>query len=161
MARKPTKAEAPIVQEVPDEEFKNPETATFDDGQDAVKNLPPANPFGEPIADEYPDGTNAELSRATLAPAETVVEHPLSPTDTNPNPHGTRDEPFTAVAFKDEDGKATRTAPDEGDKGVEVEGTSDNPVHLGDGRVLAKGSRAKVNPDLLKDENIKGKVKRV
>lgn len=149
MARKPND------KQIPEDHQENPETAKQEDGQKAVKGLSPANPFNEPIDDTYPEGTQAEITQATLKPAETIVEHPLSPTDTNPNPHGNRDEPFTAVYTK-EDG---RSAPEEGD--VEIEGTEENPVHLGDGRTLGKGQRAKVTKDLLKDENLKGKFKRV
>lgn len=158
MAKQPTRGNAPLTPPVVEEEFKNPATAEQFDGRPAVKDKP-YNPFDEPIADEYPDGTNAEVSRATLAPAETVVEHPLSPTDTNPNPHGNRDEAVTRVPVKDKDGNVTVSGPEEGD--IEIEGTEDNPVHLGDGRTLGKGQRAKVSADLLKNDAMKGKYKRV
>ncbi len=138
-----------------------------------VKDLPPANPLGEPVEDveQYPNTSEAGKQAAALGleteendgrfPAgETIVEHPLSPTDTNPNPHGTRSQLEITDTVVDSDTKvAHRQAPEEGD--VEVEGTQDEPVHLGDGRTLAKGDRTKVRKDLLKDENLKGKVKRV
>ena len=98
-----------------------------------------ANPFNEPIDAVYSDGGPAD----PLA-TETVVEHPLSPTDTNPNPHGNRDEPFVATVTKE----GGRTAPEEGP--VEITGLSDEPVHLGDGRTLAKGEKAKVTAEVAK-----------
>lgn len=139
-----------------------------------VKDLPPANPLGEPVkpADEYPNlseadkaaaalGVETEATKDTDVPfGETIVEHPLSPTDTNPNPHGNRQQEQVIVPVKDKDGNVTMYgAGEEGD--TEIEGTQDEPVHLGDGRTLAKGERLKVHKDLLKDENMKGKFKRV
>ncbi|MGJ3625968.1 hypothetical protein AB5I41_01525 [Sphingomonas sp. MMS24-JH45] len=64
-------------------------------------------------------------------PGETIVEHPLSPTDSNPNPHGQRDEGIVSVATKDADGNVQTSKPEDGD--TEIEGLSDEPVHLGDG----------------------------
>ena len=139
-----------------------PETTQSGDFAPAVKDLPPANPLGEPVepAESYSDGEGAEVNAATRKPGETIVEHPLSPTDTNPNPHGTRSNLEITNTVIDKDTKvARREAPDEGD--VEIEGLADEPVHLGDGRTLAKGDRTKVSKDLLKDDNLKGKVKRV
>ncbi|MGJ3630229.1 hypothetical protein AB5I41_31535 [Sphingomonas sp. MMS24-JH45] len=81
-------------------------------------------------------------------PGETIVEHPLSPTDSNPNPHGQRDEGIVSVATKDADGNVQTSKPEDGD--TEIEGLSDEPVHLGDGRTLAKGQKAKVSKDVAK-----------
>lgn len=132
----------------------------------AVKDLPPANPLGEPVkpADEYADISEAGKLAAALGvetketkdvtdyvAGETVVEHPLSPTDANPNPHGQRSDPDAdLVTETDDKGRATRTVRDESDY-VEVTGTNDQPVHLGDGRTLAKGDKAKVSKDIAKD----------
>lgn len=136
---------------------KKPEAAKAPDGQEVVKDLPPANPFNEPIADTYSDGANAEITQGTTKPAETIVEHPLSPTDANPNPHGTREQPVTQVFTKEEG----LSHPAEGS--IQIEGTFDHAdgVHLGDGRVLKKGERAKVTKDIANDPGLKGKIKRV
>lgn len=138
-----------------------------------VKDLPPANPLGEPVepAEDYPNTSEAGKAAAALGleteetkgdhpVGETIVEHPLSPTDTNPNPHGQRSNLEVTNTVVDPDTKVShREAAEEGD--VEVEGAHDEPVHLGDGRTLAKGERTKVGKVLLKDENLKGKIKRV
>lgn len=142
---------------------------------EVVKDLPPANPFGEPVkpAEEYPNISEAGKTAAALGVeteetkghdgpfGETIVEHPLSPTDTNPNPHGTREQPFVSVPVKGADGEVEFTGPKEGN--IEIEGTFDHPqgVHLGDGRVLAKGERAKVTKEIASDPGLKGKIKRV
>lgn len=134
---------------------------------DAVKDLPPANPFGEPVkpAEEYPNISEAGKQAAALGvkteeteavdadyiAGETTVEHPLSPTDTNPNPHGTRSEDGdNTVVTTDPDTKVSARQPRE-DGEVEVTGLWDNPVHLGDGRTLAKGDKAKVSKEVAKD----------
>lgn len=111
--------------------------------------------LGEPIADAYSEGVDEAV--AAQKPAETIVEHPLAPTDTNPNPHGTRDEPFIAVATKNQDGGVDITSPDEGN--VKVTATV-GEVHLGDGRVLHEGGSAKVTKEVAKDLVDQGKVKR-
>lgn len=150
-----------------------PETVKSGDIAPAVKDLPPANPLGEPVdpVESYPNTSEAGKSAAALGVkteeddlshpfGETVVEHPLSPTDTNPNPHGQRSQLEITNTVVDPDTKVShRVAMEEGD--VKVEGLSDEPVHLGDGRTLAKGESVKVSKDLLKDDNLKGKVKRV
>lgn len=127
-----------------------------------VTDLPPENPLGEPVypVDHYDDGSEAEINAGTIKPGETVVEHPLSPTDSNPNPHGQRSQLEITNTVVDPDTKVShREAAEEGD--VEVEGLWNEPVHLGDGRTLAKGETTKVSKDLLKDDNLKGKIKRV
>ena len=139
-----------------------PETVKSGDTEPAVKDLPPANPLGEPVkpAEAYSDGEGAEVNAGTNKPGETIVEHPLSPTDTNPNPHGTRSNLEITNTVVNPDTKVAERQPmEEGD--VEVEGLLDEPVHLGDGRTLAKGDKTKVSKDLLKDDALKGKVKRV
>lgn len=132
----------------------------------AVKDTPPANPLGEPVypVDDYPNQQEpvkvavlGEDAGPNAVPGETIVEHPLSPTDGNPNPHGQRDEPFVAVATKDKDGNTVISSPDEGD--VEIEGLSDEPVHLGDGRTLAKGGKAKVTKSVAKQLRDNGQAK--
>lgn len=134
---------------------------------DAVKDLPPANPFGEPVkpAEEYPNISEAGKQAAALGveteetqavggdyiAGETTVEHPLSPTDTNPNPHGTRSDLDSNIeVVTDDKGVSARQPRDEADL-VEVTGLWDNPVHLGDGRSLAKGDKAKVSAEVAKD----------
>lgn len=133
---------------------------------DAVKDLPPANPFGEPVkpAEEYPNISEAGKQAAALGVeteetaghdnyvfGETTVEHPVSPTDANPNPHGTRsDDAGNTEVVVDDKGVAARQPRDE-EGMVEVTGLMDNPVHLGDGRTLAKGDKAKVGKDVAKD----------
>lgn len=139
----------------------------YDGVAPAVTDLPPANPFGEPVkpAEEYANISEAGKSAAALGieteetkdvdgyiAGETIVEHPLSPTDANPNPHGQRSDPeANLVTETDEKGRATRKARDESDF-VEVTGADDltSPVHLGDGRTLAKGDTAKVDKDIAK-----------
>lgn len=159
MARKPTNTADENNKLVGKTE--NPETAKQEnvvEQPDAVKDLPPSNKFGEPIAKEYPTGENAEVTQATLKPAETIVEHPLSPTDSNPNPHGNRDEPgLPSVPVKDKDGNVTVERAEDGD--TEIEGTSDNAVHLGDGRTLAKGQKAKVSKEVAKQLRDNGQAK--
>jgi len=165
MARKPqnqTAAEAKGSEPVVNEPKKNPETVEYaedreNDNSKAVKDLPPANPFNEPVADAYPEGKYAEVTQATLKPAETIVEHPLSPTDSNPNPHGNRDEPgLPSVPVKDKDGNVTVERAEEGD--TEVEGVADE-VHLGDGRVLHKGGKVKVSKEVAKQLRDNGQAK--
>lgn len=134
---------------------------------DAVKDLPPANPFGEPVkpAEEYPNISEAGKQAAALGvkteeteavegdyiAGETTVEHPVSPTDANPNPHGTRSTDVDSIEIvTDDKGRETRQPRDEEGQ-VEVTGLWDNPVHLGDGRVLAKGDKAKVSKEVAKD----------
>ncbi len=147
MARKPNARD----------ETKIKDTSQGDRDQPAVKDTPPANPLGEPVypADDYPNQQEpvkvavlGEDAGPNAIPGETIVEHPLSPTDSNPNPHGQRDEPFVSVATKDKDGNLQVSSPDEGD--TEIEGLSDEPVHLGDGRTLGKGQKAKVSKDIAK-----------
>lgn len=125
-----------------------------------VKDLPPANPFNEPLkaAEEYPDGFVEPI--ASQIPSETIVEHPLSPTDSNPNPHGNRDEPFTAVATKGKDGETVVSAPEKGT--VQIEGIIDGePVHLGDGRTIGYKQREHVTKEVA-DTLVKNKqAKRV
>ena len=136
-----------------------------EDQHPAVKDLPPANPFGEPVkpAEEYADISEAGKQAAALGvkteetdgvkgyvAGETVVEHPLSPTDKNPNPHGQRSDPDAdLVTETDDKGRASRVARDESDM-VEVTGNHDQAVHLGDGRTLGKGDKAKVDKDVAK-----------
>lgn len=141
-----------------------PETKESGEFAPAVKDLPPANPFGEPVkpAEEYSNISEAAKQAAALGmdvegkaddyvAGETIVEHPVSPTDANPNPHGQRSDPEqTLVTETDDKGRATRTQRDETDF-VEVTGTNDQPVHLGDGRTLAKGEKAKIAKDVAKD----------
>ncbi len=129
-----------------------PETQASGDVEPAVKDLPPANPLGEPVepVEAYTDGGDAEVTAGTRKPGETIVEHPLSPTDTNPNPHGTRSNLEITTEVVDKDTKVSRREPlAEGD--TEVTGDHDEPVHLGDGRTLAKGDKAKVTKEVAKD----------
>lgn len=128
-----------------------------------MKDLPPANPLGEPVqpAEAYPNiseagkqaaalGVKTEESNGDFPFGETIVEHPVSPTDANPNPHGQRSNPDADLVVETDDkGRAERKARDE-DGMVEVTGTHDEPVHLGDGRTLAKGDKAKVSKDVAK-----------
>lgn len=130
-----------------------PETKEAGDEDEGVKDLPPANPLGEPVqaSEAYSIGEDAEINAGTLKPSETVVEHPLSPTDANPNPHGQRSQLDITTEFVDPDTKvARREVLDDENNTVEVTGLSDNPVHLGDGRTLAKGDKAKVSKDVAK-----------
>jgi hypothetical protein len=114
-----------------------------------VKDLPPANPLGEPVEplEAYSDAADAENPPMARKPNETVVEHPLSPTDANPNPHGQREEANFTETVRDPDTKVERRQPATG-LDVEIEGLTDNPVHLGDGRTLAKGGTAKVSNEV-------------
>lgn len=143
---------------------------------DAVKDLPPANPLGEPVkpAEEYPNISEAGKQAAALGveteetqavdgdyiAGETTVEHPLSPTDANPNPHGTRSEDGDGVeVVTDPDTKVSERKPRDETGMVEVTGQWDEPVHLGDGRTLAKGDKAKVSKEVAKDLKDRGAVK--
>jgi hypothetical protein len=110
--------------------------------------------------DAYTEAPHAEEPGGQKV-AETIVEHPLAPTDDRPNPQGDRDEPFVAVVTK-EAPEYHMTKPDDGEgKGVEIENTTDRELHLGDGRVVHPGGRAKVSHDLAKSEGLKGKIKHV
>lgn len=142
---------------------------TTEDGEQApsVRDLPPANPFGEPVKDahEYADVSEAGKRAAMLGveteettdvadyvAGETVVEHPLSPTDANPNPHGQRSDPNADLVIETDDkGRETRKARDE-DGMVEVTGADDLPaeVHVGDGRTIGRGQSMKVDKDTAK-----------
>lgn len=143
-----------------------PETLESGDTDPSVKDLPPANPLGEPVkpAEEYPNISEAGKQAAALGveteetegygdyvAGETVVEHPVSPTDTNPNPHGQRnDDTGNVEVVVDENTKVSRRQNrEEGE--VEVTGLSNEPVHLGDGRTLAKGEKARVSKEVAKD----------
>lgn len=171
MARKPTNPE--------DDKMLNdgqgkalPETLASGDTDPSVKDLPPANPLGEPVhpVEAYPNISEAGKQAAALGVeteetegnekavgGETIVEHPISPTDANPNPHGQRDEGFVAVATKDKDGNTVVSGPQEGD--TEITGASDAPVHLGDGRTLDKGEKAKVSKEVAKTLRDNGQAK--
>ena len=88
------------------------------------------------------------------------MEHPLSPTDANPNPHGQRSTPdVDLVTETDDKGRETRKARDESDM-VEVTGSDDlrSDVHLGDGRTLGRGQKAKVSKDVAKTLRDNGQV---
>ncbi len=144
-----------------------PETKQSGDEAPGVRDLPPANPLGEPVkpAEEYADISEAGKRAAALGieteetagvddyvAGETVVEHPLSPTDANPNPHGQRSNPDADLVVETDDkGRATRVARDE-DKMVEVTGSDDlrTDVHIGDGRTLGRGQTMKVDKDTAK-----------
>lgn len=158
-----------------DTQGKNLPETTQDTGYEApsVGDLPPANPLGEPVkpVEDYANISEAGKQAAALGveteettgddyvTGETIVEHPLSPTDANPNPHGTRSDPNADLVIETDDkGRDTRVARDES-KMVEVTGTSDQPVHLGDGRTLAKGDTAKVDKDVAKTLRDNGQVK--
>lgn len=141
-----------------------PDTIAGGDTDPSVKDLPPANPLGEPVkpADEYADISEAGKRAAMLGveteetadvndyvAGETVVEHPLSPTDANPNPHGQRSTPDAdLVTETDDKGREKRVARDEKDT-VEVTGadTLASDVHIGDGRTLGRGQTMKVDKD--------------
>lgn len=143
-----------------------PETKQSGDTEDAVKDLPPANPLGEPVMapEDYPNISEAGKQAAALGveteetadmkgdyvAGETVVEHPVSPTDTNPNPHGQRQQDTGSIeTVVSEKGVAERQPRDETGT-VEVTGLWDNPVHTGDGRTLAKGEKLKVSKEVAK-----------
>lgn len=150
-----------------------PQTTEAGDTAPAVRDLPPANPLGEPVmpADAYPNTSEAGKQAAALGveteetagtdavPGETIVEHPLSPTDANPNPHGQRSEDAdTTIVSTDDKGiskRETRSADDT----VNVTGTSDRIVHLGDGRTLAKGETKAVSKDVAKTLRDNGQAK--
>lgn len=168
MAKQPTKNDAsatgpdadPTAVQVPGENNSQGKEG------DAVKDLPPANPLGEPVkpAEEYPNISEAGKQAAALGveteetrglgdyiAGETTVEHPVSPTDTNPNPHGQRrQDGDNTVVTTDPDTKVSRRESRE-DGEVEVTGLWDNPVHLGDGRTLPKGETLKVSKEVAKD----------
>lgn len=139
-----------------------PETTESGDVDPSVKDLPPANPLGEPVrpAEEYPNISEAGKQAAALGVkteetdgdfpfGETIVEHPVSPTDANPNPHGQRQTDDGIVIETDDKGRETRKPRSDADT-VEITGLNDEPVHLGDGRTLAKGGKAKVSSDIAK-----------
>lgn len=150
--------------------------ATKEGGEEApsVRDLPPANPLGEPVkpVEEYANISEAGKQAAALGidteetvdgyvAGETIVEHPLSPTDANPNPHGQRSDPdANLVVETDDKGRETRVARDEADM-VEVTASYDlaAPVHLGDGRTLAAGEKAKVSKEAAKALRDNGQVK--
>lgn len=171
MAKKPTNKDAVPV-EGGNETTVHKDHSQGKDNAPAVRDMPPANPLGEPVhpVDEYPNISEAGKTAAALGVeteetagkdkavgGETIVEHPLSPTDANPNPHGQRDEAFVSVPVKDKDGNVTTSKPQEGN--VEITGASDEPVHLGDGRTLAKGEKAKVTAEVAKQLRASGQAK--
>lgn len=144
-----------------------PETLQSGDTEPTVKDLPPANPLGEPVkpVEEYPNISEAGKQAAALGvetaetadmdgdyvAGETIVEHPVSPTDANPNPHGTRSEDTGGVeTVTDPDTKVSARQPRDEEGTVEITGLWDRPVHLGDGRTLAKGGKARVSKDVAK-----------
>jgi len=142
-----------------------PETKQSGDEAPGVRDLPPANPLGEPVkpVEEYADISEAGKRAAALGieteetagvddyvAGETVVEHPLSPTDANPNPHGQRSNPDADLVVETDDkGRATRVARDESDM-VEVTGADDlkTEVHVGDGRTIGRGQSLSVPKDV-------------
>lgn len=144
-----------------------PETKESGDTAPGVRDLPPANPLGEPVkpAEEYASPSEAGKQAAALGieteetanvtdyiAGETVVEHPLSPTDANPNPHGQRSNPDADLVVETDDkGRETRVHRDESGM-VEVTGADDLPsdVHVGDGRTLGRGQSIKVDKDTAK-----------
>ncbi|MGV0964201.1 MAG: hypothetical protein ACOYBT_09955 [Polynucleobacter sp.] len=140
-----------------------PETQASGEVEEAVSDLPPANPLGEPVkpVEAYSDGGDAEVTAGTNKPAETIVEHPLSPTDTNPNPHGQRSQLDVMDVVVDKDTKVAsrRAVGDAEENTVTITGLADNPVHLGDGRILAKGESAKVSKDAAKTLRDNGQAK--
>lgn len=154
-----------------------PETKESGDFAPSVRDLPPANPFGEPVkpVEEYPNISEAGKQAAALGieteetadmegdyvAGETIVEHPVSPTDANPNPHGTRSDPDAdLVTETDDKGRASRVARDEAGM-VEVTGADDLPaeVHVGDGRTIGRGQTMKVDKEtaalLRKNKQVK------
>ncbi|GAA0729970.1 hypothetical protein [Sphingomonas japonica] len=167
MARKPNEVEKTDEDKmISDSQGKNlPETNEAGERAPAVRDLPPANPLGEPVrpAEEYPNiseagkqaaalGIKTEESNGDFPFGETIVEHPVSPTDAVPNPHGQRSNPDAEMVINtDVKGRATREPRDEsGDVEVTGSDTLTEPVHLGDGRTLAKGDKAKVSKDVAK-----------
>lgn len=168
MARKPTEAkDEATVLETNTQGKDLPETKESGDKAPGVRDLPPANPLGEPVkpADQYASPSEAGKMAAALGieteevahvedyvAGETVVEHPLSPTDANPNPHGQRSNPDADLVVETDDkGRETRVKRDEKDM-VEVTGadTLAAEVHLGDGRTLGRGQSMKVDKDTAK-----------
>lgn len=153
-----------------------PDTKESGDTAPGVRDLPPANPLGEPVkpADEYASPSEAGKMAAALGieteevahvqdyiAGETVVEHPLSPTDANPNPHGQRSNPDADLVVETDDkGRETRTVRDDKDM-VEVTGADDLPaaVHVGDGRTIGRGQTMKVDKDTAKILRDNGQVK--
>ncbi|MGJ3630092.1 hypothetical protein AB5I41_30840 [Sphingomonas sp. MMS24-JH45] len=106
------------------DETKIKDTSQGDRDQPAVKDAPPASPLGEPVypVDKIPNQQEpvkvavlGEDAGPNAVPGETIVEHPLSPTDSNPNPHGQRDEGIVSVATKDADGNVQTSKPEDGD----------------------------------------------
>lgn len=143
---------------------------TQGDGNEApsVRDLPPANPLGEPVkpVEEYANISEAGKQAAALGvvteetehlgddyvAGETIVEHPVSPTDANPNPHGQRSDPnANLITETDDKGRETRTTRDDSDM-VEVTGADDlqADVHVGDGRTIGRGQTMKVAKDVAK-----------
>lgn len=160
MARKPTNpSEDKMLSDTQGRAL--PQTAESGETEPSVRDLPPANPLGEPVkpVEAYPNISEAGKQAAALGIkteetdgdfpfGETIVEHPVSPTDTTPNPHGQRNQDAdNTVMETDKDTKVSRRVRrDEGE--VEITGDIDTPVHLGDGRVLAKGQKAKVSKEV-------------
>jgi len=153
-----------------------PETKESGDVAPGVRDLPPANPLGEPVkpADQYASPSEAGKMAAALGieteetrdvadyvAGETVVEHPLSPTDANPNPHGQRSNPDADLVVETDDkGRESRVTRDESDM-VEVTGADDLPaaVHVGDGRTIGRGQSMKVDKDTAKTLRDNGQVR--
>lgn len=144
-----------------------PETLASGDTDPSVKDLPPANPLGEPVkpVEEYADISEAGKQAAALGieteetadvedyiAGETVVEHPLSPTDANPNPHGQRQTDADATVIETDDKGVSRREVRSEDDTVEVTGADDlaAEVHLGDGRTIAAGQKQRVSKDVAK-----------
>ncbi len=138
----------------------------------SVRDLPPANPTGEPVkpVEAYPNISEAGKQAAALGVetaetkdvdgyvgGETIVEHPLAPTDANPDPHGIRGGKSPVEFIRDGSQPGDPVAAD--DANTEVEGTSDNAVHLGDGRTLGKGEKAKVTKEVAADLRARKVVK--
>ncbi len=142
-----------------------PETEGSGEEAPSVRDLPPANPLGEPVkpVEEYANISEAGKQAAALGieteettdgyvAGETIVEHPVSPTDANPNPHGQRSNPdANLVTETDDKGRETRTERDESDM-VEVTGADDlkADVHVGDGRTIGRGQTMKVTKEHAK-----------
>ena len=154
-----------------------PETKDSGDFAPSVKDLPPANPLGEPVkpVEEYPNISEAGKQAAALGieteetadlegdyvAGETIVEHPLSPTDANPNPHGQRSDPDADLVIETDDkGRASRVPRDESNM-VDVTGADDlqAEVHVGDGRTIGRGQKMKVDKEtaalLRKNKQVK------
>ena len=151
-----------------------PQTKEGGETAPSVRDLPPANPLGEPVkpVEEYANISEAGKQAAALGveteetvdgyvAGETIVEHPVSPTDANPNPHGQRSDPNADLVIETDDkGRETRVQRDESDF-VKVTAKDDlkTPVHLGDGRTLAAGDSTKVSKDVAKTLRDNGQVK--